>query len=98
MTVRQYTPEEKARLVGGLSEEDWNRSSIEFERVVRWSFERLPVMTQAAALHGLLCGNQELQDALDTIEHVCKQQPVPMQAPCHSLSKKLISAGWEGCE
>lgn len=74
MTVRKYTPEEKARLTGGLSQEAWGRVTIEFERIAKSAFASVPVMTQAAALHGLLCGNQELQDALDTTEHACKRE------------------------
>lgn len=74
MTAREYTPEEKARLAGGLSREAFELVTNQFERMVRRAFATVPVMTQAAALHGLLCGNQELRDALDTVEYTCKRE------------------------
>lgn len=71
MTAREYTAAERRALAGGLSKPEWDALTSRFERDVKALFSVVPIATQAAALHGLLCGNRELQDMLDTIEATC---------------------------
>lgn len=76
MTVREYTPEEKIEMSGGLDRATFDEACARFERAIIKAFNSMPLAIQAAALHGLLCGNPRLQDAVDTLEAACAARNV----------------------
>ena len=71
MAVRNYTQAERVALAGGLSRVDFDRVCVELELAVRALCDGKPPAAVAGAIHGLLCGNPSLRDAVDTIEAYC---------------------------
>lgn len=74
MSVRHYTPEERSALAAGLSRAEFDAVAGRLEREVRQLCAGMPVAAIGAAIHGLVCGNQQLRDFLDTLDATCDRE------------------------